>query len=224
MMAEVIGSTLGFAVGVAISPLPIAAVILMLFSARARINSLLFATAWVVGIAAVTSAMLLLPGLSTDGGQPSSTTGWVKLGLGVLLLAAGASQWRSRRGEYDEAEVPNWMRTIDELAPGAAFGLGLLLSALNPKNLLLAAAAGATIAAADLTTGAAIGVIVVFTGLAASTVLLPTLAYLVAGQRLDPLLTRSKDWLMANNTAVMAVLFVVFGFNLVGDGIQLLSG
>ncbi len=222
-MGEAIGASLGYAVGVAISPLPVAAVILMLFSGRARVNSLVFAGTWVVGIGAVATAMQFLPGLGSDGGQPSTTTGWVKVVLGVLLLLGAVMQWRSRPGEGEEPEVPGWMQRIDDLRPGAAGGLGLLLSAANPKNLLLAAAGGTAIAAVDLGTGPAAVSILVFTLLAASTVVLPALAYLVAGSRLDPTLTSAKDWLMANNAAVMAVLFLVFGTSLLGDGIQILS-
>ena len=43
------------------------------------------------------------------------------------------------------------------------------------------------------------------------------------GAFLDATLDRAKAWLIGNNTAVMAVLFVVFGVNLVGDAIQILT-
>jgi hypothetical protein len=52
-MAEAIGQVLPFAIGVAISPLPIIAVILVLFSERARTNALAFVTGWIVGVTAV---------------------------------------------------------------------------------------------------------------------------------------------------------------------------
>lgn len=221
-MGEAIGSTLGLAVGVAISPIPVAAVILMLFSERARSNSVAFMVAWIIGIAAVTSIVVALPGLEADDATPSTTAGWVKLVLGVLLLAAGVHQWRGRPGPDADVAVPGWMTRIDELRPAAALGLGFVLSALNPKNLLLAAAAGATIASLSLSTGETVGAIVVFTAIAALTVVVPVVAYLLAGARLDPTLDSTKAWLIDNNTAVMAVLFVVFGMNLIGDGLQIL--
>ena len=52
---------------------------------------------------------------------------------------------------------------------------------------------------------------------------MPVVAYLVAGPRLDPTLNRTKAWLIDNNTAVMAVLRLVFGVNLLGDSIQILA-
>jgi len=223
MMGDAIGATLGFAVGIAISPVPIAAVILMLFSGRARINGVSFLIAWIVGIAVVTTIVVLIPGLETDDAEPSDLTGWVKLVLGGLLLLGGARQWRSRPGPDDEPPVPGWMARIDDLKPGAAFGLGILLSALNPKNLLLAVAAGASIGALSLSTGETVGALVVFTLVAAITVAAPVLSYLVAGSRLDPTLDRTKAWLIGNNAAVMAVLLVVFGVSLLGDAIQILT-
>lgn len=222
MVTEAIGASLGFAVGVAISPLPVAAVILLLFSDRARSNSVAFAAGWVVGIGGVVAVMQFVPGLDADGGAPSATVGWVKLVLGLLLLVAGVRGWRSRPS-VDDAEMPGWMARIDQLQPGKALGLGFLLSALNPKNTLLAIAAGAAIAAVDLTTAASVAAIAVFTVLAASTVLAPTIGYLVAGARLDEVLASAKDWLTSNNAAVMAVLFLVFGFSLVGDALEILG-
>jgi len=221
-MGEAIGASLGYAVGIAISPIPIAAVILMLFSERARINSLAFMIAWISGIALATSVVFLIPGIEANDGEPSTTTGWVKLALAVLLLLGGVKQWRSRPGPDDEVAVPGWMAKIDELRPGAAFGLGFLLAALNPKNLLLAIAAGVAISALSLPTSDTVGAVAVFTAVAAITVIVPVVGYLIGGQRLDPMLDRTKAWLIANNTAVMAVLFLVFSVNLLGDALQIL--
>jgi threonine/homoserine/homoserine lactone efflux protein len=221
-MGEAIGETLAYAIGIAMSPIPVAAVILMLFSGRARSNSVSFMVAWLLGIAAVTTVVLLLPGLENDDRTPGPAAGWIKLVLGLLLLAVAVRQWRSRTGEDEQPTMPGWMQRIDDLQAGAAFGLGFLLSALNPKNLVLAAAAGVTIGSVALTTGETVGVVAVFTVLAALTVAVPVIAYLVAGDRLEQTLDRSKDWLIRNNGAVMAVLLVVFGFSLIGDAIEIL--
>ena len=222
-MGDAIGATLGFAVGIAVSPIPIAAVILMLFSARARLNSISFMVAWIAGIALVTTIVVAIPGLEADGSEPSNTAGWIKLVLAALLLLVGVHQWRTRPGPDDEVAVPGWMEKIDALTPVSSFGLGFLLSAVNPKNLLLAVAAGASIGALPLTTGQTVGAVVVFTVIAAITVMVPVIAYLFAGKRLDPTLDQAKAWLIGNNAAVMAVLIIVFGTSLLGDAIQILT-
>jgi threonine/homoserine/homoserine lactone efflux protein len=222
-VGEAIGSSLGYAVGIAISPIPIAAVILMLFSGRARSNSVAFLVAWLSGIALVTTIVVNIPGLEADDSGPSTTAGWVKLVLGELLLFAGVRQWTSRPGPGDEVDTPAWMAKIDELQLLPAFGLGFLLSALNPKNLLLAAAAGASFGALSLTGGETAGAIVIFTVIASLTVAVPVIGFLVAGDRLGSVLDRSKAWLIENNGAVMAVLFIVFAVSLVGDAIEILA-
>lgn len=221
-MGDAIGSSLGFAVGIAISPIPVAAVILMLFSQRARSNSLAFLVAWSAGIAVVATIVTNIPGLEADDSGPSTTSGWVKLVLGALLLVAGIRQWVSRPGPDDEVETPAWMAKIDDLRLLPAFGLGFALSAVNPKNLLLAAAAGASFGALSLTTAETAGAIAVFTVVASLTVAVPVVAFLAAGDRLGPLLDRSKAWLIGNNAAVMAVLFIVFSVSLIGDAIEIL--
>jgi threonine/homoserine/homoserine lactone efflux protein len=222
-MIGAIGEVLGLALGIAISPVPVAAVILMLFSERARANGSAFLAAWIVGIAAVTTVVSLIPGVGSDDGAPSTTSGWIKLALGALLLVAGIRQWTTRpRGDAPTAP-PGWLTRIDELQPGAALGLGVVLSALNPKNLLLAAAAGVSIASSELTGGEAAVVIAVFTIVASATVGGPVVAYLTAGDRLDAPLDAAKSWLLDNDTAVMAVLFAVFGASLLGDGLEIVT-
>lgn len=221
-MGEAIGATLGFAVGIAVSPIPIAAVILMMFSARARTNSIAFMAAWIVGIGVVTTVAVFVPGLQRSDGEPSDTTGWIKLVLGLLLAVLAVRQWRNRPAPGEETPVPGWMSRIDDLRPAPAFGLGFLLSAVNPKNLVLAAAAGATIGSIELTDGETVGAVAVFTVIAALTVVVPVVGYLLAGDRLDAVLDSTKDWLIDNNTSVMAVLFLVFGVVLIGDGVEIL--
>ena len=67
--------------------------------------------------------------------------------------------------------------------------------------------------------GAAIGDVL---GLAAG-VLAPLVLYPAAGERAARTLNAWKAWAGAHNAAIMAVLFLVFGFKLVGDGIAVLS-
>jgi threonine/homoserine/homoserine lactone efflux protein len=115
------------------------------------------------------------------------------------------------------------MDAIDTFGIGKSFGMGFLLSALNPKNLLLVAAAAATIAAADLSGREQTAVLLIFTLLAASTVMIPVVGYLIIGERADASFEKAKDWLIQNNSIVMAVLLLVFGVTLVGDAVQILT-
>jgi len=53
-------------------------------------------------------------------------------------------------------------------------------------------------------------------------VLAPLIVYLVGGEHAARTLDTWKTWAADHNAAVMTVLFVVFGFKLVGDGIAVL--
>src|SRR5688500_2865886 len=98
-MGPVLGDLLPLAVGVAVSPIPIIAVILMLLAPNAGGTSAGFLAGWVLGIAGATTLFLLLAGtLDTgSGSEPSAAVSWVKLGLGVLLLLLAAKQWQARQ-------------------------------------------------------------------------------------------------------------------------------
>ena len=221
-MGDVVGETLPFAVGVAVSPIPIAAVIVMLFTPKAKTNAPSFMAGWIIGLLVVGSVVLLIPGLEVDGGEPSTTTGVVKGLLGVLLLVAGWAAWRKRPASNETAEAPKWMDAIDGFGIGKSFGMGFMLSALNPKNLLLVAAAAVTISTSGLSTGEEAVALVVFTLIAASTVVVPVIGYLIVGDRADSALANAKNWLIQNNSVVMAILLLVFGVSLIGDAIEIL--
>jgi hypothetical protein len=115
------------------------------------------------------------------------------------------------------------MSAIDEFGAGKSLGTGALLSGANPKNLALTLAGASTIAAAGLTTSEEIAVFAIFVAIASVTVAAPVLVYLVMGDRVEGGLNSLKEWLVVNNHTVMAVLFVVFGAKLLGDGITILS-
>ena len=78
-MGSVIGELLPLAVGVAISPIPIIAVILMLLSKRAGGASAGFGVGWILGIVVATGIFVLLAGSvdASDSDGPSATASWV---------------------------------------------------------------------------------------------------------------------------------------------------
>jgi hypothetical protein len=220
-MGQVVGDLLPLAVGVAISPVPIIAVILMLLAPKAGGTSAGFLTGWVIGIAGTSTVFLVLAGALDLGssGQPSTGASWVKLGLGVLLLLLAALQWRSRPALGQEPSIPKWMTAIDQFTAVKATGLGVLLSAVNPKNLLLCIAAATTIAGGGLSTAQDVWSVLVFTVIAASTVAVPVIGYAIGRERMAGPLESLRAWLTAHNAAVMATLLLVIGVVLVGKGL-----
>ena len=71
-------------------------------------------------------------------------------------------------------------------------------------------------------TGEEVRALPVFALIAESTVAVPVIGYLIAGDCTEPALAKAKDWLIQNNTAVMAIQLLVFGVSLIGDAIAIL--
>lgn len=220
-MGEVIGDLLPLAVGVAISPIPIIAAILMLLSKRAAQTSTGFLLGWLVGILAVTVIMLIVVGQAgdTSSGQPSTISSVIKIALGALLVLMAGKQWRGRPKAGETGTMPKWMSAIESFTFAKAAGLGVVLSAVNPKNLIMCVGAGTTIGAAHLSGGQATVAVAVFTVIAASTVAVPVIAYLAARARMAGPLDSLRGWLTQNNATVMAVLLLVIGAAMIGKGI-----
>lgn len=220
-MGPVIGDILPLALGIAISPIPIIAAILMLLSPSAKGTSAGFLVGWLSGIVVAVVAFTLLASVipEQDPDAAAPIAGVVKLLLGAALLFLALRQWRSRPKPGEDAALPAWMAAIDDMTAGRGFVLGLLLSAVNPKNLLMAAGAGVTVGTAALPVGETTVVIVVFTLVAASSVAIPVIAYLVASSRMAGPLEALRAWLVHNNATVMAVLLLVIGVVVIGKGI-----
>jgi hypothetical protein len=221
-----LGDILPLAIGIALSPVPIIAVILMLFSARARTNGPLFLLGWVLGLLVVDVVLLVIADTQDMGTEraPSTVALVIKLVLGLGLLLLAYRNWQKRPRQGEEAPLPEWMAGIDTFTPVKSFGLAAVLSGVNPKNLLLNAAAVQVIAGSGVGGGELVVALVVFLVVASITVAVPVLYYLAGGAGAQKTLDGWKAWLAANNAVVMAVLLLVLGVKLIGDGIGGLIG
>ena len=220
-MGAVIGDLLPLAVGVAVSPVPIIAVILMLLAPRAGGTSAGFLAGWVLGIVVATVVFTVVAASTDlgDPGNPSALASWVKLILGVLLVALAVRDLRAKPAADGKPALPKWMSAIEAMTPPRAAGLAFLLAAVNPKNLAMCVAAGVAIAGGSLSGSGTAVAVAVFTVLAACTVAAPVLAYAVAADRMRGPLDRLRGWLERHNSAVMGVLLLVLGAVLIGKGI-----
>ena len=219
--ASLIGEMLPQALTIAISPIPIIAAILMLLSPRARSVATAFLLGWVTGIGVavivVTLLSSIIPAANSDASKP--VAGVVKIVLGVLLLLLAVKQWRHRPEHGATPAPPKWMTAIDTITPAKAAGLAFLLAAVNPKNLMMAVAAGVTVGTSGADRGAIVWAVVVFVVIAALSIAIPVVGYLVLGERVAGALGSLRDWLNQNNSTIMAVLLLVIGVTTVGKGI-----
>jgi threonine/homoserine/homoserine lactone efflux protein len=116
------------------------------------------------------------------------------------------------------------MHSIDSFTPVKSLGLGVLLSAANPKNLLITIGAAAAIAQTGTSAGGEAVALAVFVVLGTIGPGVPLAIVLVMGTRSRALLDGLRAWMAAHNSAIMAVLLVVIGAKLIGDGISGLAG
>lgn len=226
-MGDAIGQMLTSAIGIAISPIPLIAVVLMLATPRGRTNGTAFTLSWIASIAVVVTVVVLAgSGADASGadGGPATWTLWLKLVLGVLFLLMAAKQWKGRPREGQEAEMPGWMKAIDTFTPGKAAGLAAALAVANPKNLVLAVGGAVSIAGSSASTGGKTIAAVLMVLIASLCAVAPLAVYLLGGDKAAGVLGEWKSWMSRHNAAIMTTLLVVLGFKYVGDAIGGLTG
>jgi hypothetical protein len=219
-MGEAIGAVLGFAAGVGLSPIPAIAVILILFSTRARVNGPLFTLSWMLGLTAITVISYLLADAAEVGTDASATdsVNWLQTAAGVALAALAVRKWRSRPDLGEASALPGWMVKIESAEPARALRLGLLV-ALNPKNLILGFAAATSLAEVTPTTAEAAVGLATFVLVGSAPVLAAVGYSLVGGANAQATLDGAKRWLTTNNQTVLTVLYAVFAAVLISEGI-----
>jgi len=106
-----IAESIPMAMGVALSPLPVAAVRIVLSTPRARSNGPAFVAGWIVGITAIGGVVVLAPGL----GKPTRLAGVVQLALGAAPVALSVRQWRNRPPPGRPVELPATLTRLDDM-------------------------------------------------------------------------------------------------------------
>lgn len=216
---EALAEVLALAVVTALSPVPIVAVILILTSERARSNGVAFVAGWIVGTTVIGAAVLLLT--DAKGDQTGVGLGVVlQLTLGALLILAALQQWLTRPRDGARPVAPVWMRAIDRLAPSRAGLLGVLLSAVYPKTVLLVASGAAAIAEASADAGTEAGLLAGFLLIGACGVAAPVAIHLATGERSERALRRLRAWIGRNSGVALPVLFSLIGSALVADALN----
>ena len=213
---------LTFAVGIAISPIPIVAIVLMLGTDNAKSDSLSFLAGWIVAMAVAGAILLAVVGSSdpTDNGAPADWSSTLKLVLGIVLLGLAVKQWRNRPRAGEDAPMPKWMSSIEGFTPVKSAGLGALVSVVNPKNLILIIGGVTAISQTDVAGGDQAIVWAIFILIATIGVAAPVVIYFAMGDKAAAILDDLKGWMASNNAAIMAVILVIIGVKLIGDSIS----
>jgi protein-S-isoprenylcysteine O-methyltransferase Ste14 len=204
---------------IALSPITVIPAVLVLHAPRPRPAGLAFLGGWVLGLVALTAAFVgasdLLGGLHQT---PPTWASWLRVVLGLALIAFGIYRWLTR---HRHTKTPAWLSSFSKLTPVRAGVTGAVL-VIRPEVLILCAAAGLAIGTGGLGTAAGWICGAVFVVVSASTVAIPILGYVAAGDRLDDALERLKVWMEENHGAMMAVILLVIGVIVVYNGIHAL--
>lgn len=209
-------------IGVALSPLPVAAILIILMSARAGTNAPAFLLGWMAGILTIGFVVSLMPGLLTTRGEPTQLSGMTRVALGAALLLLAGRQWRLRPKPGAAVKVPRILTRLDSIGVMQSSITGFLLSAIHPKNLILNAAGAAAIDANMLDSGTQYIALVIFAFIASVGITMPIAAYFIARRVVGAMLGRCKDWLIRNNVQVMVVLLLILGALLIARGLHIL--
>ena len=219
-MGSVIGGFLPQAIGVALSPMPIIAVILMLTTKGGRTNGLAFIAGWFAALIVFMFAGPLLASTIGKGvGHPSRFAALLNVAFGLALLYLAWRNWKSRPAPGAVVQKPKWLEALDAFSPPKALGLGALLAIVNVKNLPLALSAVAEMSAADLETLQVLIASAVFAVIGSLGVLLPVLVYILGGDKATKTLAGWEKWLSDNNATIMFLLFLVLGVKALGNGL-----
>jgi threonine/homoserine/homoserine lactone efflux protein len=202
---------------VALSPLSIIPAVLVLHSPKPRETGLAFLLGWLVGLAALTGIFLEVSSLLGGMDEQPRWASWVRIAVGGALIVFGIYRWLTRKRS---THSPAWMRSLSNVTPRRAAVTAAVLTAVNPKVLLMCAAAGLAIGTAGLGLPTAWLSVAFYTLVAGSTVAVPILAYVIAGDRLDGPLERLKVWMEEQHAALVAAILVVVGLLLLYKGIH----
>lgn len=219
---ELFGTLIPLALVVALSPLSIIpALLLVLHAARPKPTGLAFLFGWVVGLAAVTVVFVQVPHLLGGFDRDAPTwASWLRIGIGAALVLFGFRRWVTRtRGA---ASPPKWLTTVSRITPLSAATIGVVLVLINPKILLVTAAAGLSIGTAELSSTSATAAVACYTTVAASTVAVPIMAYVAAAERVDPQLEWGRRWFDRHQAGIIAAILILVGLALSYTGIRAL--
>jgi hypothetical protein len=185
-MWQALGALLPIAVALAFSSVPLTVTILILLSPNRSRAALPFLIGTVIGVAAV----IMLSALATTAlSQPlrrgrDTAIAVLEIVIGTALLILAAIYLR-RRSRPSSTGLPRWLAAVDSFGSLSSFAIAVVLS-FRPKGLLLGIAGGLVLSASRLKSGEAALLIIIYTVIATSTVIVPIAGSLIAPHRMEP--------------------------------------
>lgn len=221
-MIDALKEALPMAIGLALSPFPLIAIIIILMTPRAKSNSLWFLLGWMLGIYFIGFLVLMIPGLGTDQGEATIFSGGVRMVIGIVLLLLAIKTWLKRPRPGDDIVTPKLFLTIDSFGLKKSVLTGFLFSAANVKNMAFSAAGAARINQSLSADGNSFALLAVFALIGSLVLMFPALVYVVAGERIEPTFLIWKKWLIKNNKTLLVIILSLIGLILIKAGLQII--
>jgi len=218
-MIEALKDAFPMSLGLALSPFPLIAIIIILMTPKAKSNSLWFLLGWILGIYGIGLLILIIPGLGSKHDTPSIYSGAIRIALGLSLLIFAFKTWLDRPRSGDEIVTPKLFLSIDKFGLRKSMLTGFLFSAANVKNMAFSAAGTVRINQSLPENESIFIALLLFSLIGSLTLIFPVVIYVFAEKKIEPTFLLWKKWLIKNNAMVLIILLGVIGLMLVKSGV-----
>jgi threonine/homoserine/homoserine lactone efflux protein len=197
---------------ISLEPIPLTAFILILASTNGVKKGAGFIFGWLVSLAAVVAATVLLTGNHPprNNTAPSVAALIVKIVIGAVLVIIAVRKWRKLGAPKPPKKTPKWQTGIDRMSIWFAIALGFLT---QPWGLV--AAGVATIVDMKLSTWESYVAVLAFC-------LVATITYIIAEvyagfkpTEAQAILTGTMNWINTHTDQVIIIVSLVLGFWLI---------
>lgn len=213
-MFGAISSYLPMALGVALSPTAIIAMLVLCALNRAKTSGTFALLGWITGVFGfmVLSVFLANWLAPQDPNKPSILLISLRFLFAFLLLGLAWHSWKTRPKKTDTAATPSLrIDKLQNLSTLAAFGFGVALVFAAIKNWPIMAAAALDIAKSAPTLSQGISTALLFALISSLGLMIPWLLSIVGGEAVKASLAKLHHWLTRNGNTIMTVLFLFLG-------------
>jgi len=220
MLGEAIGAIMTPAIAVALTPFALIAVAIFLPGPSGMRNGALYTLGWVLGLSIAALAFKFLFD-ETVGDKSSSSTvmDLLRIVAGAGLIALGVKKVVKRIGSSGPAEEPRWLKSLEGASAMRAAMLGLLSSGANPKILVFTASAISSVVDTGATGWTSIAAVAVYVLIGSIGAIGLLLVAVIGGDKASGFIGSVRTFMVANMDIIVALISLLLGASILGDGI-----
>jgi hypothetical protein len=220
---DAINHSLPMAFGIAASPSPIIAIMILMMTSRAKSNAITFLIGWISGLMLVGLIVIFLPGLLGGAFKSSHNTGFIRIILGSFFLILSFFVARQIPPKGQKAAPPRWLEKLDSFSFRESFAFGFFFSVPNIKNASLVVAGMTTVVNQELDMGQKVIISILFCLVASLGVLIPPGIYLLFQTKAEHLFGTLKRWLISKRALILFLILIIFGVLWIYQGYLMLK-